>query len=57
MAASAKNKIELEIFVDCSCHTTYITRIYRSASDTKSLMNFVFENEMLLFGPDIEYPN
>ena len=57
MAASAKNKIELEIFVDCSCHTTYITLIYRSASDTKSLMNFVFDNEMLLFGPDIEYPN
>ena len=49
MAALAKTEIELEIIVDCSCHTTYITPIYRSASETKSLMNFVFENEMLLF--------
>ena len=49
MAASAKTKIELAITVDCSCHTTYITHVYRSASDTKSLINFVFGNEMLLF--------
>lgn len=36
MAALAKTEIELEITVDCSCHTTYmyITCVYRSASDT-----------------------